>query len=103
MIEANKFAHEHAQSTTILVSKEKAINKVEEKEEQFEPLPNSNLSNEKEVSTKAHSFLTIPLETQLEPQFSYFQCLKETSYIEIFKESRTKDHKSRNHVPKRIL
>jgi hypothetical protein len=36
MIEANKFAHEHAQTTTILVSEKKAVNKMEEKEEQIE-------------------------------------------------------------------
>jgi hypothetical protein len=31
MIEANKFVHENAQTTTILVSEEKVVNKVEEK------------------------------------------------------------------------
>jgi hypothetical protein len=101
--EANKSTHKHAQSTTILVSKEKAANKVEEKEEQIEPLPISNLSNNMEVSTKVHSFVTIPLETQLEPQVSSFQCLEEPSYVEIFKDSRTQDHKSRNCIPKRIF
>jgi hypothetical protein len=50
-------------------------NKVEEKEEQIEPPP--NFSNDKEVSTKAHSFITIPFETQHEPQASSFQCLEE--------------------------
>jgi hypothetical protein len=103
MIEANKSAHEHAQTTTILVSEENAVIKVEEKEEQIEPPQNSNLSNEKGVSTETHSFIPIPLERHHEPQVSSFQCLKEPSYVEIFKESRTKDHKSRNHVPKRIL
>ena len=63
--ETNKCAHENGQTTTILVSEEKAVNKVEEKEEQIEPPP--NFSNDKEVSTKAHYFVTIPLETQLEP------------------------------------
>jgi hypothetical protein len=101
--EVNKSAHKYAQSTTILVSGERAVNKVEEKEEQIEPPPISNLSNDKELSTKAHSFLTIPLETQLEPQVSPFQCLEEQSYVEIFKDSRTQDHKSRNRVPKRIF
>jgi hypothetical protein len=76
-------------------------NKVEENEEQVEPL--SNFSNVKEVSTEAQSFVTIPLKTQLEPQVSSFQCLEEPSYVEIFKDSRTQDHKSRNHVPKRIF
>jgi hypothetical protein len=103
MIEANKSTHDHAQTTTILVSEEKVVNKVEEKEEQIEPPQNSNLSNEKEVSIEAHSFIPIPLERHHEPQVSSFQCLEEPSYVEIFKESRTKDHKSRNHVPKRIL
>jgi hypothetical protein len=37
MIEANKFAHEHAQTTTILVSEKKVVNKMEENEEQIEP------------------------------------------------------------------
>jgi hypothetical protein len=103
VIKVNKFAHEHTQTTTIFFSEEKVVNKVEEKEEQIEPPPMSNLSNEKEVSIEAHSFVTIPLETQHEPQVSPFQCLKEPSYVEIFKESRTQDHKSRNRVPKRIL
>jgi hypothetical protein len=40
-------------------------NKVEENEEQVEPPP--NFSNDKDVSTEAHSFVTIPLETQHEP------------------------------------
>ena len=78
----------------------------EEKEEQvekIEPPQNSNLSNEKEVSTEAHSLVTIPLETQHEPQVSPFQCLEEPSYVEMFKESCTQDHKSRNRVPKMVL
>jgi hypothetical protein len=103
VIEANKSTHEHAQTTTILVSEEKAVNKVEEKEEQIEPMQNSNMSNEKEVSTEAYSFIPIPLKRHHEPQVSTFQCLEEPSYVEIFKESRTKNHKSRNHLPKRIL
>jgi hypothetical protein len=97
--------HEHVQTTTTLVSKERADNHEEEEEEmeeQIEPLHILNWSYEKEVSTKAYSFVTIPLETYLEPQVSSFQCLEESSYVEIFKESHTKDHKSRNHVPKWI-
>ena len=66
MTEANKSTDENAQTTTILVSEEKAVNKVEEKKEQSEPLPIPNLSNDKEVSTKAHSLVTIPLETHHE-------------------------------------
>jgi hypothetical protein len=74
---------------------------VEEKDKQIETLPISILSNDKEVSTETHCLVTIPLETQLEPQVSSFQCLEESSYVEIFKDSRTQDHKSRNHVPKK--
>jgi Zn-finger protein len=68
----------------------------EEKKEQFEPPPISNWPNDKEVSTEAYSFVTIPLETYHVPSF---QCLEEPSYVEIFEESHTKDHKSRNRVP----
>jgi hypothetical protein len=103
VIEANKSTHEHAQTTTILVREEKAINKVEEKDEQIEPSPTPNLSSDKEVSTEAHSFITIPLETQHEPQASPFQCLKEPSHVEIFKESHTQRCKSKNRSPKKIL
>jgi hypothetical protein len=46
MTEANKFVHENAQTTTIVISEEKFVNKVEEKEEQSEPLPIPNLSND---------------------------------------------------------
>ena len=93
VIEANKSAHKYAQTTTILVSEKKVVNKMEEKEEQIEPPPIPNLSKS----------VTIPLETQHEPRVSPFQCLEEPSYVEIFKESRTQDHKSTNHVRKRIL
>ena len=69
--------------------------------EQIEPPPDP--SNDKKVSTEAHSFVTIPLETYHEPQASSFQCLEKLSYVEIFKETHTEDHKSRNGVPKWIL
>ena len=71
----------------------------EEHLEQIEPPPISNWSNDKEVSTEAHSHITIPLETQ---QASSFQCLEEPSYVEIFEDSCSQNHKSRNHVPKWI-
>ena len=103
MIEANKSTHEHDQTTTILVSEEKAINMVEEKEEQIEPPPTPNLSNDKKMSIEAHSFVTISLETQHEPQASHFQCHEESSYVETFKESRTQRCKYRNRSPKKIL
>ena len=77
--------------------KEERLEQVERRE-QVEPPPDP--SNDKEGSTEAHSFVTIPLETQ---QASSFQCLEEPSYVEIFKETHTQDHKSRNCVPKWIL
>jgi hypothetical protein len=94
--------HEHVQTTTTLVSKERADNHEEEEEEmeeQIEPPPNP--SNDKDVSTEAHSFVTIPLETYHSSQVSSFQCLEEPSYVVIFEDSRTHDHKSRNRGPKR--
>jgi hypothetical protein len=102
MTEANKSAHENTQITTKLVSEEKAVNKEEEKEEQveqFEPPPNP--SNDKKMSTEAHSFVTIPLETYHSPHVLSFQCLEEPSYVAIFEDSCTQDHKSRNRGPKR--
>jgi hypothetical protein len=79
--------HENVQATTTLVSEERADDHEEEKEEeqveQFETPPNPILSNDKEVSTEAHSFVTIPLETFHAPYVSPFQCLEEPSYLEI--------------------
>ena len=74
-------------------AKTRTANGEEENEEQIKPLPILNWSNDKEVRTEAHPFITIPLETQ---QASFFQCLKEPSYVEIFKVSRTKRCKYRN-------
>jgi hypothetical protein len=94
--------HEHVQTTTTLVSNERADNHEEEEEEmeeQIEPPPNP--SNDKDVSIEAHSFVTIPLETYHLSQVSSFQCLEEPSYVAIFEDSRTHDHKSRNRGPKR--
>jgi hypothetical protein len=71
--------------------------------EHTEPSNNPNVSNDKEVSTEAHSFIIIPLETQHEPRASSFQCLEESSYVEIFKESCTQGCKSRNRSPKKIF
>jgi hypothetical protein len=100
--ETNKSAHKHAQTTTILVSEEKAVNKVEEKEEQIEPPPIPNLSNDKEVSTKTHSLVTIPLETHHETQVLFLQCLMVLSYAIIFKDLCIQGHKSMNNLPKKI-
>jgi hypothetical protein len=96
-------AHEHAQTTTILVSEEKTVNKIEEKKEQTKHPPNPNVSNDKEVSTEAHSFITIPLETFHEPQVSFIQCLKEPFYAKTFKDLCKQAGKPRNHRPKKIL
>jgi hypothetical protein len=97
--------HEHVQATTTLVSEETTDNHEEEEKEeqgeQFEPLQNSNPSNNKEVSIEAHSFVTIPLETYHSPQVSSFQCLEEPSYVAIFEDSHTHDHTSRYRGPKR--
>ena len=103
VIEANKSAHEPAQTTTIVVSEKKVVSKAEEKDKQIEPPPISNLSNEKEVSTETHSFITIPLERHHKSQVSPFQCLKEPSYVEIFKESRMQRCKFRKRSSKKIL
>jgi hypothetical protein len=78
-------------------------NNVEEEEEQIEPLSTPSLSNDKEVSIEAHSFVTIPLETHHEPQASFTQCLKEPSYAKILKDPCKQASKFRNHCPKKIL
>jgi hypothetical protein len=71
--------------------------------EQIEPPSTPNLSNDKEVSTEAHYFITIPLETHHEPKASVLQCLKEPSYAKIFKDLCTQARTSRNHRLKKIL
>jgi len=58
-------------------------NEEEEKDKQIEhtePIEsptNTSVSNDKEVSVEAHSFIIIPLETHHEPKASVLQCLKE--------------------------
>jgi hypothetical protein len=76
---------------------------VEEKEEQIELLPIPNLSNDKEVSTEAHFFVTIPFETLHEPQAPLIQCLKELFYAKTLKDLCKQADKPRNHRPKKIL
>jgi hypothetical protein len=95
--------HEQAKALLDPAPEMQTENGDKEKEEQIEPPPISILSNDKEVSTEAQFLVTIPLETQFEPQVLSFQCLEEPSYVEIFKDSRTQDHKSKNRVPKRIF
>ena len=78
----------------------------EEKElqvEHIEPPTISNLSNNKEMSTEAHSFITIPLETFHEPQASLIQCLKELFYAKTLKDLCKGAGKPRDHCPKKIL
>jgi hypothetical protein len=91
--------HEQAKALVDPAPEIRIENGEEEMKEQIEPPPISNWPNDKEVSTEAHSFVTISLETYQVPSF---QCLEEPSYVEIFEESHTKDHKSRNRVPKWI-
>jgi hypothetical protein len=72
--------HEYVQATTTFVSEERAgvdgvdshEEEEEEMEEQIEPPPILNWSNDKEVSTEAHSFVTIPFEAYHSPQVSSF-------------------------------
>jgi hypothetical protein len=95
--------HEQAKVLLDLTSEIQTENGEEEMEEQIEPSPILNWSNDKEVSTKAHFFITIPLEIQYESQASFFQCLEEPSYVEIFKVSRTERCKYRNRHTKKIF
>jgi hypothetical protein len=95
--------HEQAKALLDPIPKMWTANGEEENQEQIEPPPILNWSNDKEVSTEAHSFITIPLEIQHEPQASSFQCLKQPSYVEIFKVSRTERCKYRNRHAKKIF
>jgi len=101
--------HEHVKATTILESEEIVDNnEEEEKEEQVEhtklgePPADTSLSNFKEVSTEAPSFIIVPLETHHEPKALVLQCLKEQSYAKILKDLCTQARKSRNGCPKKI-
>jgi hypothetical protein len=69
--DASNSDHKHVPATTILKS-EQIVDNVKEEEneeylesvehlEQIEPPSTPNFSNDKEVSTEAHSFITIPL------------------------------------------
>jgi hypothetical protein len=94
--------HEQAKALLDPAPEMRTGNGEEEKKEQFEPPPILNWPNDKEVSTEAHSFITIPVKTYHSHQVPSFQCLEEPSYVEIFEESHIEDHKSRNRVPKWI-
>jgi hypothetical protein len=121
--DASHSCYEHVPDTTILESKEIVdnIEEQEEKEEQIEhrdqieqeeqveheekiePPADTSPSNDKEVSTEAHSFIIIPLETLHESKASILQCLKELSYAKILKDLCRQWHQSRNHRPKKIF
>jgi hypothetical protein len=55
--------HEQAKALLDPAPEMRTRNGEEEKKEQFKPPPILNWPNDKEVSTEAHSFVTIPLET----------------------------------------
>jgi hypothetical protein len=106
--DASNSYHKHVQATTTLGSEEIVDNKEEgEKEKQvehpkqIEAPANPNLSNDKEVSTEAPSFIIVPLETHNKPKASAPQCLKEPSYAKILEDLCMQTHKSRNHLPKK--
>jgi hypothetical protein len=94
--------HEQAKALLDPATEMQTENGEEENLEQIEPPPISNWPNDKEVSTEAHSFVAIPLETFHAPYIPSFQCLEEPSYVKIFEDSHSQDHKSSNHVPKWI-
>jgi hypothetical protein len=105
--DASHSCHEHVPTITMFENEE-IVDRNEEKEneehlEHIAPLPNPNTTNDKEMSTEAHSFITIPLETFLEPQASILKCLKEPSYAKTVKDLCTQPLKSRHHCPKKIL
>jgi hypothetical protein len=74
-----------------------------EHKEKIEPPADTSLSNDKEVSTDAHSFIIVPLETHHESKALILQCLKVPSYAKILKDLCRQWHKSRNHRPKKIF
>jgi hypothetical protein len=78
------------------------MEKIEHKEK-IESPADTSLSNDKEVSTEAHSFIIVPLETQHESKALILQCLKEPLYAKILKDLCRQAHKSRNHRPKKIF
>jgi hypothetical protein len=105
--DASHSCHEHVSTITMFENEETVdSNEEKEKEEHLEhtaPPPNPNTSNDKEMSTEAHSFITIPLETIHDPQASILKCLKELSYAKTVKDLCTQPRKSRHHRPKKIL
>jgi hypothetical protein len=105
--DSNNLHHEHVQATATYESEEIVDgNEEEEKDEHLEhttPLPDLNMYNDKEVSTEAHSFITIPFETFHEPQASVLQCLQKPSSAKSLKDRCTQGQKYRNHRSTKIL
>jgi hypothetical protein len=114
--DASNSCHELFIATIILESEEIVDNNEnKEKDEQVghieqvqhtepvEPPVDSSLSNDKEVSIEAHSFIIVPLETHHEPKASVLQVLKEQSYAKILKDLCTQARKSVNRRPKKIF
>jgi len=104
--DASHSCHEHVPTTTMFKNEEIVNRNEEEMEEHLghiAPPPNPNTSNDKKMSTEAHSFITIPLETFHELQASILQCLEEPSCAQSLKDLCTQRRKSRNHRPKTIL
>jgi hypothetical protein len=103
----NNLHQEHVQATATFESEEIVDgNEEEEKEEHLEHttlLPDPNMSIDKEMSTEAHSFITIPLETFHEPRVSVLQCLQMPSSTKSLKHRCTQEQKSRNHRLTKIL
>jgi hypothetical protein len=64
--------HEQAKALLDPIPEMQTENGEEEMEEQIEPSPILNWSNDKEVSTEVHYLITIPLETLHVPQASFF-------------------------------
>jgi hypothetical protein len=72
-----------------------------EDKKKIEPPADTSPSNDKEMSTEAHSFIIVPLETHHESKALILQCLK--TYAKILKDLCRQWHKSRNHRPKKIF
>ena len=69
--------HEQAKALVDPTPELRTENGEEVKEEHLEQIePPLEPSNDKEMSSEAHSFITIPLEKYHEPPVSSFQCLR---------------------------
>jgi hypothetical protein len=93
----NNLHHEHVQATAIFESEEIVdVNEEEEKEEHLEhttPLPNPNMSNDKEVSTKLIPSSQSLLRHFISPKLQFFNVSK--SHL-LLKASRIDAHKVKN-------